>query len=167
MNETNYHFFYNNSNPFSQWYMADFTVERLTFKCAEQYMMYHKALLFADREIAEAVLQTKVPSKHKALGRKVQGFDAQKWQLFREGIVYMGNYYKFTQNPELKKALLATGSALLVEASPTDRIWGVGLAEDDPKIQDAKNWRGLNLLGMALSRVRETVRWEEDGNGKR
>jgi ribA/ribD-fused uncharacterized protein len=127
------------------------------FTCAEQYMMHGKAVLFGDAEMAARILEAKTPKEHKALGREVRGFDGARWESERERIVYEGNHAKFTQNPELLKALLATAGTELVEASPLDRIWGVGLSAEDPRIQDPAAWRGLNLLGKVLTRLREDL----------
>jgi hypothetical protein len=150
-------FFWQSESPFSQWHPARFVVEGRQFMCAEQYMMHGKAMLFGDLEVAERILSSESPKTHKALGRKVQGFDEQLWRRERERIVYEGNYAKFTQNDELLKALLATAGTELVEASPLDRIWGVGLSAEDPRIQDPSLWRGQNLLGKVLTRLREEL----------
>jgi len=116
--------------------------------------MYCKAKLFDDSNAAERVLRTKAPSSQKLIGRNVAGFNDAKWELFREGVVFSGNFAKFSQNLDLRDLLLATGSTTIVEASPKDTIWGVGLAEDDERIVDQLKWRGANLLGKALMRVR-------------
>ncbi|MBN1207220.1 MAG: NADAR family protein [Myxococcaceae bacterium] len=151
-------FFYRKESPFSQFHPAEFVVEGKRFICAEQYMMYGKAVLFGDLEVAERILASTSPKTHKALGRKVRGFDEQVWRGERERIVYEGNRAKFTQNAELLAALLATAGTELVEASPMDRIWGVGLSAEDPRIQDPSRWRGQNLLGKVLTRLREELR---------
>jgi ribA/ribD-fused uncharacterized protein len=114
-------------------------------------------MLFGDPEVAERILSTTSPKTQKALGRKVTGFDDRKWRGERERIVYEGNHAKFTQNPDLLERLLATAGTELVEASPTDRIWGVGLSEEDPRIQNPSQWRGQNLLGKVLTRLRENL----------
>jgi ribA/ribD-fused uncharacterized protein len=150
-------FFWKQESPFSQWHPAQFVVAGKRFTCTEQYMMHGKAVLFGDLEVAERILASTAPKTHKALGRKVQGFDDEVWQRERERIVYEGNHAKFTQNPALLAALLATAGTELVEASPLDRIWGVGLEAEDPRIQDPANWRGLNLLGKVLTRLREDL----------
>lgn len=150
-------FFWRQESPFSQWHPCGFVVGGARFTCAEQYMMHGKAVLFGDEEMAARILEAKTPKEHKALGRKVRGFDGARWERERERIVYEGNQAKFTQNPELLKALLATAGTELVEASPLDRIWGVGLSAEDPRIQDPATWRGLNLLGKVLTRLREDL----------
>jgi ribA/ribD-fused uncharacterized protein len=147
--------------PFSQWHPSQFVVGGIAFSHAEQFMMYGKAMLFGDRETAGRILKAQTPKEQKALGRKVNGFDEAVWGLFREGVVFTGSYAKYTQNPALRKALLATRGTTLVEASPYDRVWGIGLGEDDPRARDRARWRGLNLLGEALTRVREALLWEQ------
>lgn len=149
------------SGPFSQWHPSPFTVGGLTFSHAEQYMMYAKALLFGDRATAVRILAAKKPKDQKALGRVVEGFDADVWVLFREGVVYQGSHAKYSQNADLRELLLATRGTTLVEASPSDRVWGIGLKEDDPRAQDRAQWLGLNLLGKALTQVREALLWEQ------
>lgn len=152
-----YTFFWRAENPFSQWHYASFSADDVEFNCAEQYMMYHKALLFKDSATAREILEADHPKTQKALGRKVVGFTDDLWKKHREDIVYQGNYHKFTQNPELKKILLATAGKTLVEASPYDRIWGIGLKEGDPRAMDPNQWRGMNLLGQILTRLRDDL----------
>jgi ribA/ribD-fused uncharacterized protein len=144
----------------SQWHPADFTVEEVEYGCAEQFMMAEKARLFDDPEVLAQILATDSPRQHKALGRKVRGFDEHRWTSACRDIVYRGNLAKFSQNPDLKELLLATGTQTLVEASPTDRIWGIGLAADDPRATQRSAWRGKNWLGEALMRVRAELRGE-------
>ncbi len=148
--------------PFSQWYPSEFTVHHLKFNCAEQFMMYGKATLFGDLETAGKILQTVSPKEQKVLGRSIRNFDENVWLFFREGIVYTGSYAKFTQNHALRENLLATKGTTLVEASPYDKIWGIGLGENDPKASDRATWNGLNLLGETLTRVREAISWENN-----
>src|SRR4051812_9119459 len=146
----------------SQWHRAPFVLAGVTFTHAEQYMMYFKALLFGDHEAAARVLAADTPAEQQAVGRTVRGFDEATWSLFREGVVFAGNYARFSQNADQRELLLATRGTTLVEASPHDRIWGIGLAADDPRAKDRTQWRGLNLLGDALTRVREVLIWEQD-----
>ncbi|WP_375767725.1 NADAR family protein [Archangium gephyra] len=150
-------FFWRQQSPFSQWYPAEFVVGGVRFTCAEQYMMHGKAVLFGDAEMAARILEARTPKEHKALGREVRGFEGAVWERERERIVYEGSHAKFTQNAELLAALLATAGTELVEASPMDRIWGVGLSAEDPRIQDPATWRGQNLLGKVLTRLREDL----------
>lgn len=151
-------FFYTVETPFSQFYRCSFLENDVTFTSAEQYMMYNKAILFEDHEIAACILEETVPNKIKALGRKVRGFSDGVWLKNRERIVKMGNILKFSQNANLKEQLIATGETLLVEASPRDCIWGIGLGITNEKITDEKNWRGTNLLGKILTEVRDELK---------
>lgn len=150
-------FFWQNASPFSQWHKSVFVVADNTFTSAEQWMMYQKAMLFNDQETADAILRTTNPKTQKALGRKVKNFDETVWIAHRERIVYEGNYHKFSQNPDLKEALLATEGTTLVEASPLDKIWGIGLAEHHEDAKNRHKWRGLNLLGVALTQLRDDL----------
>jgi len=140
---------------YSQWYKRDFVYKGFTFSTAEQWMMFNKAMLFNDKSIAKEILETKDPKKQKALGRKVKNFDECVWDRHKLKIVIKGNYLKFSQNKDLKDKLMATGDKKLVEGSPYDAVWGVSLKFDDPRILDEKNWKGQNLLGIALMEVRE------------
>ncbi len=144
----------------SQWHRAPFALGGVAFTSAEQSMMYAKALLFGDREAAARVLAAETPREQQAVGREVRGFDEPVWVLFREGIVFAGNYARFSQNADQRELLFATRGTTLVEASPHDRVWGIGLAADDPRARDRSQWLGLNLLGEALTRVREALLWE-------
>lgn len=156
--EARFTFFWRSDSPFSQWHPSRFTVDGQRFNSAEQYMMYGKAMLFGDDEVAGQILRAVSPRQQKSLGRKVRGFDDERWCREREDIVYRGNHAKFTQNAHLRAELMATGDTELVEASPTDLIWGVGMAEDNPLIHDPANWQGLNLLGKVLTRLRDDLR---------
>jgi ribA/ribD-fused uncharacterized protein len=151
-----YTFFFTEASPFSQWFRCSFTVDGNTFNCAEQFMMHGKAVLFADSEVADKILAADHPREHKALGRKVRGFDDKVWKRERETIVMAGNRAKFSQNPELRELLLAA-KGTLVEASPYDKIWGIGLAASDPRAQDRTQWKGQNLLGQILTRLRDEL----------
>jgi hypothetical protein len=118
-------------------------------------MMAEKANLFGDQDIRAQVLQALTPNAAKALGRSVRGFDNQIWLQHRFDIVVRANQAKFSQNPELNAYLEQTGSKIIVEASPVDNIWGIGLAQDDEKASNPNLWQGLNLLGFALMQVRD------------
>ncbi len=143
---------------YGQWTYSPFIVDGQEYSCAEQYMMAEKARLFGDEAVRAQILATGDPRTHKALGRQVSNFDQAQWGAERLNIVVRGNMAKFSQNPELRAALLATGDKIMVEASPYDRIWGVGLRADDPRVHERARWRGENLLGEALMRVREQLR---------
>ena len=140
---------------FSQWYEAEFVVEGQRYPTAEHFMMAEKAALFDDQEIRAQVLQAPTPNAAKALGRKVRGFNDQRWLQHRYDIVVRANQAKFSQNPELNEYLMRTGSRVIVEASPVDDIWGIGLAQDHADVNDPNLWKGLNLLGFALMQVRD------------
>lgn len=141
----------------SQFFPAHFVVDATTYPSAEHYMMSEKAKLFEDFEIFSKILNTHSPHQAKALGKKIQNFDESIWEQHRFEIVVKGNFEKFSQNTELKKFLSNTGDAILVEASPIDPIWGIGMTEDNANAHDPKKWRGLNLLGFALMKVRSLL----------
>ncbi len=143
---------------FGQWTESVFVVDGVTYGCAEQFMMAEKARLFADEATRAKILATTSPREHKALGRTVQGFEQALWEARCLEIVVQGNLAKFRQNPAMWAALDATGDKLLVEASPLDKVWGVGLRADDARVHDRATWRGQNLLGEALMRVRTELR---------
>lgn len=141
----------------SQWYPAEFVVDGVRYSTAEHYMMAEKARLFGDEAVREKIIAAAHPSQAKNLGREVQGFTQSTWEQYRFDIVIQGNIAKFSQNPALKAFLLNTGNRILVEASPMDRIWGIGWSENDPQAQDPEQWRGLNLLGFALMAARSRL----------
>ena len=141
----------------SQWWPAPFMVDGVYYPTAEHFMMAGKARLFGDTEIGERVLAARTPGEAKALGRQVRAFNQATWEEHRFDIVVAGNTAKFGQNPPLRDYLLGTGDRVLVEASPVDRIWGIGLAARDPRAFDPHHWQGLNLLGFALMRVRAVL----------
>ncbi len=120
--------------------------------------MAGKARLFGDEDALERILVAPDPKSAKAIGREVRGFDDKTWKANCRQIVTEGNVYKFSQNEELRKVLLSTGNAVLVEAAPRDQIWGIGLGQDNPKARDPNQWRGQNLLGFVLMDVREKLR---------
>jgi ribA/ribD-fused uncharacterized protein len=152
-----YVMFWNTPSPFDQWTTAHFTLDGLSYVCPEQYMMASKARLFGDSEIEQQILATESPKEHKRLGRGVRGFDGSVWNEARCEIVRTANMAKFSQNLELKRMLLETGDRAFVEASPFDKIWGIGLAANKPAAYDRARWRGLNLLGNILNDVRLTL----------
>lgn len=151
---------------FSQWFPSPFAVDGIQYPTAEHFMMAAKARLFADRENEELVLKASHPKQAKELGRKVRGFDEATWVRERYRLVVEGNLAKFSQNPELKEFLLGTGKRLLVEASPYDRIWGIGLSADHPDAANPQAWKGLNLLGFALMQVRATLQSADPASSK-
>ncbi|MEU4803842.1 NADAR family protein [Actinosynnema sp. NPDC023587] len=141
----------------SQWWEGDFAVDGRTYRTAEHFMMAAKADLFGDAEAAGRVVAARTPGEAKALGRQVRGFDAETWAAHRLDVVVRGNLAKFAAHDAARTFLLGTGDRVLVEASPTDRVWGIGLAADDPRATDPHAWLGLNLLGEALMEVRRRL----------
>lgn len=144
----------------SQWWISEFESDGKKFSSAEQWMMYQKALLFNDQEIAATILITLDPAKVKQLGRKVKGFDENIWKSNCYDIVVEGNSLKFGQEASLREYLLSTGDKILVEASPYDKIWGIGMKSDAEGIDNPYNWRGQNFLGFALMEVRDRLKSE-------
>ena len=139
----------------SQWFDCGFEVSGVHYHTAEQYMMASKALLFNDSEIYKEIMSASDPKSYKSLGRKIKGFDAAVWDSHKYNIVVEGNKAKFSQNPLLRNYLLSTGNAVLVEASPYDRIWGIGMYESQARQGSVDSWKGENLLGYALMEVRD------------
>lgn len=142
---------------FSNWFPMPFTIDNITYATAEHYMMAQKALLFNDQEYHDKIIHCKTPAEAKKLGRKVRNFDEATWKEHRFEIVVKGCTAKFSQNASLKEFLQQTGTRILVEASPYDRIWGIGLAKTNEKIYDPNNWKGINLLGFALMEARQQI----------
>ncbi|GAA4133130.1 NADAR family protein [Actinomadura keratinilytica] len=142
----------------SQWYPSPFTLDGVTYATAEHYMMAEKARLFGDGEAVERILADPDPGRAKALGRRVRNFDEDTWAKHRYDIVVTGNKAKFGTHERLRDFLLGTTGKVLVEASPEDAIWGIGLSEQQPEARRPSQWRGTNLLGFALMEVREYLR---------
>ncbi len=142
----------------SQWWPSPFVVDGVAYATAEHWMMAGKARLFEDPAAERRVLAAGHPAEAKKAGRLVRGFDEATWQRERFGIVVEGSVHKFASAPELRGFLLGTGERVLVEASPVDRVWGIGLAADDEAARDPERWRGPNLLGFALMEARERLR---------
>lgn len=155
-----YHFFW--GGPFSQWLFEpfdhQFELEAVRYNCTEQAMMAAKALLFEDEEAWKNIMEEPHPRDQKAWGRKVQNFDVDKWNEVARDIVYKANWAKFTQNSSLKHALMNTGDKILVEASPYDKIWGIGLSVEDAEKATVDDWQGTNWLGQVITLVREDIR---------
>lgn len=131
------------------------------FLTAEHYMMYHKALLMHDAATAKKILSAPTPAEAKSLGREVKNFDQKAWDEKCDKIVERGNWLKFTQDDKCRSALLGTGDRKIIEASPSDKIWGIGFAADEAEGKESE-W-GANKLGKALERVRDRLRQEQDG----
>jgi ribA/ribD-fused uncharacterized protein len=149
----------------SQWWPSPFVVDGVSYATAEHWMMARKARLFEDAEAERRVLAAGSPAAAKKVGRLVRGFDEAIWERERFGIVVEGSVHKFAAHAELREFLLNTGERsaegwgrVLVEASPMDRVWGIGLAADDPAARDPERWRGPNLLGFALMEARARLR---------
>lgn len=151
----NYCFFW--TGFMSQWTREYFIEDGITFNCCEQYMMYKKAIHFSDFKIADRILKEDDPSKIKQLGRRISNFDEISWSLVKFDIVRQGNLLRFSQNPNSLKRLLEYSEYELVEASPYDSIWGIGMNETNPDIMNIQKW-GQNLLGIALTDVMLTLR---------
>ncbi|KOY86136.1 hypothetical protein AD998_08235 [bacterium 336/3] len=162
----NYLFFWGHTVPtdggigktcMSQWYPIGFSENGVQYATAEHYMMAQKAILFKDEAILPEILSAKTPNDAKKLGRKVKNFDEATWLKHRYEFVKQGNILKFSQTEVLKGFLLGTGYKIIVEASPYDKIWGIGLSQDAPDAQHFSTWKGLNLLGFALMEVRDEL----------
>ena len=141
----------------SQWWHAPFKIGEQEFPTSEHFMMHSKAKLFEDDAVAEEILRTESCKDVKALGRKVQGFDSELWREHRFAIVLRANLAKFSQNEDLKAFIFSTKGKVLVEASPTDTIWGIGIAKDEAADVSPQDWKGMNLLGFALMRTRSLL----------
>lgn len=166
--ETDTHIYFYGSFM-SNWYSAPFTIDYVEYDTVEQYFMTKKAIIFKDWDTWAKMMATDDPAEVKRLGRQVKGYDDEKWNEVRYAIMVEGVYNKFKQNRHLENALLGTTHKInnntsifknLVEASPTDVIWGVGLSQNDDRILDKKNWRGQNLLGLALEDVRNRLAYD-------
>ena len=149
---------------YSQWFMRSFVVDKVKYNCAEQYMMAEKARLFKDKAAEKAIMKSRSPYEQKMLGRKVKRFNVDKWNNVARDIVYRGNMAKFGQNKDLLERLFSTEGTTLVESSPVDTIWGIGLAEDNPKARNRSTWNGKNWLGEVLTRVREDLKDQHSSN---
>lgn len=172
--EEKFTFFWETTSPFSQWHKSKFIgppyilndkeIERIVnglfptinveYSSAEQFMMYHKAILFLDRKSAGLIMGTSNVREVKELGRHVVNFDNSVWNYFRSRVVYEGNKLKFTQNEKLRDSLFATKGTTLVEASPNDSIWGIGVTRTDLQASRRELWPGRNLLGEILTQIR-------------
>lgn len=142
----------------SNWHPASFTLDGITFSSAEQYIMYQKCHIFGDNASAAAILNTDDPAQHQAIGRKSSGFNGTVWDGMKQLIAFQGLMAKFSQNEELKKQLLDTGEAYLVECAHSDIIWACGIRLTEDERFDITKWRGQNLLGFALMKVREALK---------
>lgn len=142
---------------FSQWHPCRFKVDGIGYNCTEQYMMAQKARVFCDKKSETKIMNARTPAEQKQLGRDVRGFEAKAWNAVARDIVARGNLAKFLEHDDLRSQLIATRGKTLVEASPNDVIWGVGLSENDPRVHDRNQWRGKNWLGQVLTELRDTM----------
>ncbi len=152
--------FHNPDEPYgflSNWYRSEFSVDEIKFTSMEQYMMYKKAILFEDAEIASQILKTDDVVLIKELGRKVSNYNDTVWNGMRQVVIYKGLLEKFRQNDDLKKSLLDTGDNMLAECAVKDCVWGIGLSMTDNNRNDINAWRGQNLLGFSLMLVRDEL----------
>jgi ribA/ribD-fused uncharacterized protein len=158
---SNFAFFWASASPFSNWFKSPFEHNGVKYNCSEQYMMHMKALVFEDSEVANEILKEKDPRKQKAWGREVRSFEQATWEAVCQEIMVDGLLSKFRQNPYCLKALLNTGDKIIAEASPYDKVWGIGMTEDNPLATQPDKWLGKNLLGIVLMRVREILKNEQ------
>ena len=142
----------------SQWWPCKFKSNNIEYNCAEQYMMSEKAKLFKDEETYQLILKERSQKTIKHLGRLIKNFNDKEWNKNKIKIVVQGNILKFSQNEELKNYLIETGDKILVEASPYDKIWGIGLDENNPDARNPYKWKGENLLGFSLMEVRDIIK---------
>jgi hypothetical protein len=149
------------SGEFSQWFYHDMIIDGVKYNTCEQYMMASKAALFEDEETLALIMEAVTPIKQKELGRKVKNFDATKWNAVCRDVVYQANLAKFS-HPVMRAYLEKFGDDEIVEASPVDRIWGIGLHFNDEAALDKSKWRGTNWLGEAIMRARTTLRSQDE-----
>ncbi len=151
--------------PLSQWWggvkpswETQFSVDAVDYNCCEQYMMAQKARMFGDASTLNEIMTSLSPKDQKALGRRVQNFNAATWDAVCRDVVFRANIAKFTQNPPLKEFILSFGTRRFVEAAHYDRIWGIGLRQTDPRAANEAEWLGTNYLGICLTEVRDCLR---------
>lgn len=156
-------FFQTQDDLLSQWYPCEFTEDGISYQSAEQYMMYHKAVMFDDAKAAHAILWEETdPKRQKMWGRRVKGFDEKLWNEKAEEIVFRGNLAKFSSSEEMRNALLSTRKAILAELNGHDKIWATGLSSArDHRAQRPSKWPGQNKLGRVLERVRDVLQEEQ------
>lgn len=156
-NSESFILFYGGPEPFSNFYRTKFVVDGETFNSTEQYFHYMKAVTFGDKVRARAILNSSNPWEQKKLGRAVKNFDENVWNSVCENVMLKGNLAKFSQNEHLKRLLSETAGATLVEASPTDKKWGIGMSKTHPDALNRNKWKGLNLMGKVLETVRKQL----------
>lgn len=141
----------------SQWFPRGFEIDGVHYRTAEHWMMAEKARLFRDQAALARILASATPAEAKRHGRSVRGYDEASWERVRSEYVVRGNIAKFDQNADLGEFLRATGERVLVEASPHDRVWGIGMSASTPEAREPARWRGRNLLGFALMQARDRL----------
>ena len=146
----------------SQWYTSPFEEDGIKYNTAEQYMMAQKALVFKDTEIFKQIMKATSPREQKALGRKIKNFSDEVWDKHKIDVVTQGTYLKFSQDRTIKEWLMSFGTREFVEASPYDKVWGIGLNKEDERALNKETWEGENLLGVCLNKVRD--RFLDDAN---
>jgi ribA/ribD-fused uncharacterized protein len=154
-------YFWGGKCEFSNWHrrhklILDPLNDDQMFDSSEQHFMWWKALFFGDMRICDLIAKQPDPAITKKLGREIKGYNDRLWSCVRLGYMTYSCYLKFSQNPDLKKFILDTGDRILVEASPLDKIWGIGIGEEDAAA--GKSWNGQNLLGIALMDVRSKLK---------
>lgn len=150
----------------SNWCISRFRTNGIEFRSMEQYMMYHKAVLFGDNAAAECILKTDDCAEIKRIGREVTGYQDSIWADRRYNIVRAGVLEKFNQNADFMDMLLNTGDSILAEAAVHDKIWGIGLSMRDKRSYDTDKWKGQNLLGKCLMDVREMLKKQNANLGQ-
>jgi len=155
----NFTFFYESTSPFSNWYMSHFVHNSCQYNCSEQYMMHMKAKIFKDHDVADLIMEQSHPRKQKFLGRQVRNFDNNIWMEKCQDVMVEGLISKFTQDTYCLNALLDTDDTVIVEASPVDKVWGIGLAANHPDAKDPTKWLGKNLLGVVLMKTRDEIKY--------
>ena len=160
-----YTFFYGTSQCFSNWHPSIFKDDNgIEYNCSEQWMMACKARLFGDESILEEIMSTRSPRIQKEMGRRIKNFNSAKWDAVSRDLVYEGLKYKFTQNPSMLSELFSTRGTTLAEAAPDDKLWGIGMGENEPGIEDPSNWKGKNWLGETLTKLRDDFIKEDEGD---
>ena len=144
--------------PYSQWEKSDIEFANVNFTSAEQMMMYSKAILFENVALAKTIMKEDNPRVLKKYGRDVKGFDVARWNTVCNEIVYAATYCKFMQNVDFFDHMMKDEADVIVEASPYDKIWGIGLGENDPRALIREEWLGENRLGQIITDVREFIR---------
>lgn len=147
---------------YSQWCPSKFKIDGVEYNTAEQYMMAKKALMFGDFEMLEQIMETSNPATQKDCGKRVKGFVKEVWEANCRKIVRDANYAKFTQNPKMLTEMLKDQDKEIVEASPEDKIWGIGLHETNPLAWERETWQGTNWLGIAIMEARKQILAETD-----